>query len=87
VEVLIRKYQNKKGEELRKNADRRPIGPNVGLSAKQGLARVQSPICAAELKDQGEVFKHLVNTSLLTAPLFYQQYEQDLDMLHMWNYQ
>ena len=90
AEMLIRKYQSKRAEEFRKISERRPLLPNCELLASHGI-NFKSPKCAAELKDQQAVRQHLVNTSLLTAPLFYQEEKPEdqskqMEMLHLWNY-
>jgi hypothetical protein len=41
----------------------------MGLAETTLLSRLDGATCAAEMKDKQEVFRHLVNTSLLTAPI------------------
>lgn len=91
AEVLIRKFQSRRADEFRRISESRPLEPNMELLARPGINH-KSPKCAAELKDQQAVRQHLVNTSLLTAPLFYQEEKAEdqsrqMDMLHLWNYQ
>ena len=89
--MLVRRYQNKRAEQFRKINERRPLEPNLDLVARSGN-NLKSPKCAAELKDQQQIREHLLNTSLLTAPLFYNNYkaveqQRHMDLLHLWNYQ
>lgn len=49
--MLVRKYQTKRAEELRRITERRPLQPNLDLVAKSGNT-LKSPKCAAELTDQ-----------------------------------
>lgn len=88
--MLIRKFQNKRAEEFRRISERRPLEPNFDLVARPGIS-FKSPKCAAELRDQQAIREHLLNTSLLTAPLFYQEEKPEdsskhMEMLHLWNY-
>lgn len=63
---LIRKYHQKKAEENRKSIERMPKQPNSYL---KNVTAAKGAICAAEMKDKRQIFNHLVNTSLITAPL------------------
>ena len=40
-------------------------------------------ICAAEMKDKRQIFDHLVNTSLLTAPIISQAYSGKDNLIQM----
>ena len=62
--------EKKKAEELRRITERRPMQPNIELIMRAGN-NFKSPKCAADLQDQQAVRDHLINTSLLTAPIFY----------------
>jgi hypothetical protein len=50
----------------RKSIERRPLKPNYYL---QNVTSARGAICGAEMTDKRQIFNHLVNTSLVTAPL------------------
>ena len=56
-----------RAKESWKSMERRPLEPNQYLKHVKG---VKGAICAAEMSDRAQVFNHLVNTSLVTAPMF-----------------
>lgn len=63
---LIRSYHTKVAGQNRKSIERRPKQPNSYL---QNVPDAKGAICAAEMNDKRQIFNHLVNTSLITAPL------------------
>jgi hypothetical protein len=65
--ALIRGHHSKIASSNRRTLGRKPLGPNKHLPL---LPATRGAICAAEMKDKRQVFDHLVNTSLLTAPMF-----------------
>jgi len=86
TEVLIRKFGSKKADENRRTTLRRPVGPNAELKGVEGIGG-RTPICAAELEDESLIFNHLVNTSLLTAPLL-QNFNVDTNnYYHVFDYE
>jgi hypothetical protein len=67
MDTLIRGHHSKIAGTNRKSVERKPLRPNKYL---QNYPGTKGAICAAEMKDKRQIFNHLVNTSLLTAPMF-----------------